>query len=126
MGISYPSIFFDFRQRHLSHDRHLSHTQVEFTVLCSGAIPTVSVGGQIGPVFSQVKTRSGMEKAAKLQQVRFISAPTDDGNSSDHVEDATLSDGGGDYEMVSVGERLGKEESVGGRISEERSIVSMI
>lgn len=59
-------------------------------VLCSSAIPTVDLGGRIGPVFNKVRLRSRMEEAAKLQQVRFISVPKEKQNSDD-VEGFTAS-----------------------------------
>ena len=121
-------------------------------VLCTGAVPTVGLGGSIGPIFNEVRLRSRMEEAAKLQQVRFISVPREKQNSDDveneplspegenvplspQGEDGPSSHGGDDippfhgtedHEMILMGERLENQESMRRRSDEERSIVSPI
>lgn len=68
-------------------------------VLCSGTVPTVGLGGSIGPIFNEVKLQSRMEEAAKLQQVRFISAPKET-QGSDDIDGVTAS-GEGDSTTLS-------------------------
>ena len=95
------------------------------TVLGSGAVPTIGLGGSIGPVFDKVKLRSGMEKAAKLQQVRLITSPMENNNFSGVENAATLDEGGG-FEMVSVTERVENQENMRRSTDEDLSVVSTI
>lgn len=116
-------------------------------VLCSGSIPIVGLGSSIEPIFKEIRLRSRMEEAAKLQKVQFISVPKEK-QGSDDVEDGPPSQGGDGgtppqehdnaalfhgtdgHEMVTlfVGDRLENPESPRRRrrSDEERSIVSPI
>ena len=58
----------------------------DLAILCSGAVPTVGLGGNIGPVFNDVRLRSRMEATAKVQQIRFISASKEKRSSHDIEE----------------------------------------
>lgn len=98
--------------------------KLNLAVLCSDALPVISFGGNIGPVFYKMKLRSQMEKAAKLQQVQFAPTPTED-SSSDDVEAASLSHEDDGHETVLLEERLENQDRAG-RSDEERSIVSAI
>ena len=113
-------------------------------VLCSDSIPVVGFGGSIGPIFKEIRLRSRMEEAAKLQKIQFISVPKEK-QGSDDVEDEPPSQGGDvikppqendnvalfhgtdGHEMGFVEDRLENPESPRRRRSgEERLIVSMI
>lgn len=55
-------------------------------ILCSAAVSTVGLGGSIGPIFNEIRLRSRMKEAAKLQQMRFVSAPKEK-QGPDDIED---------------------------------------
>lgn len=114
----------------------------DLAILCSGTLPTINFGGNIGPVFNKIKMRSRMEKMAKFQQARFVSSSTEDVNSDDveavtvpREDDATTPSHQNDdvssfhetagYEIEFMGERLANQESET-RNNEERSIRSTI
>lgn len=94
-------------------------------ILCSDAISTINLEESIGFVFDKIKQRNGMKKAAKFQQMRLITSPTENNNGSD-VEDAAPPGEGGGSEMVTVTPRIENQESARRRSNEGRSIVSTI
>lgn len=94
-------------------------------ILSSNAFFIINFEKSIESVFDKIKLRSGMKKTAKLQQVRLITSPTENNNSSD-VEDAAPSDEGYGSEMVSVTERVENQKIMRISTDEERSIVSTI
>lgn len=120
------------------------HThKLGLAILCSDANSIVGFGGSIGPIFSKIKLRSQMEKAAKLEQIGLISNPREDSSSSD-VEDVTSREGNDvttlheseghesegreseGHEMLPVGERIVSQDSVRRRSDEIRSTGSFI
>lgn len=113
-------------------------------VLCSNAIPILGFGGNIEPIFKEVRLRSRMIEAAKLHQIQFISVSKKK-KSSDDVENvpsshepddaipplngdalSLLQETDGHEMMIFVGDQVEDQDSQSRRSDNVRSIISTI